>query len=49
MKNIISLLLIFSIVTASALDIAVHGKPVDCSIVIAENAEKPYESAAKEL
>ena len=49
MQRYITLLLALTLAAASALDIAVRGKPADCSIVIAENAAKPYESAAKEL
>ena len=49
MKRFITLLLTITLTLASALDLAVRGKPADCSIVIAENATMPYQSAAKEL
>ncbi|MBQ7651665.1 MAG: DUF4838 domain-containing protein [Victivallales bacterium] len=49
MQRYIPLLLALTLAAASALDLAQHGKPADCSIVISENAAKPYESAAKEL
>ncbi|MBO4345073.1 MAG: DUF4838 domain-containing protein [Victivallales bacterium] len=49
MKRVLALLTAGVLATASALDIAQRGKPADCSIVIAENAAKPYLSAANEL
>ena len=49
MKRVLALLTAGVLATASALDIAQRGKPDDCSIVIAENAAKPFVSAANEL
>ena len=49
MKRLITLFLAITLASASALEIAVRGKPADCSIVIAENASKPFESAAREM
>ena len=49
MRILIATMLATLISTVAAMNIAVRGKPADCSIVIAENASKPYESAANEL